>query len=107
VMKFFSCLVFFALLALAACSDRTELVGRYEASHSGLSGEVDVVMILGEDGTGKWEIEGEVLSFSWTVRSEGILVHTRDGAVVEGMVEGEDVRLDVPGIGKLLFVRGK
>jgi hypothetical protein len=106
-MKFFSCLLFFAFLTLAACSDRTELVGRYEASHSGLSGEVNVVMTLGEDGSGKWEIEGEILSFSWTARSGGVFVHTRDGAVVEGMVEGENVRLDVPGVGKLLFVRGK
>jgi len=97
-------LVFFAL---AACSSRAELVGRYEASHTGLSGQVDVVMVLGEDGSGKWEIEGEVLPFSWTVRPGGVLIHTRDGAVVEGLVEGDNVRLDVPGVGKLFFMRGK
>jgi len=34
-------------------------------------------------------------------------VHTRDGAVVEGVLEGDTMRLDVPGVGKLDFVRGK
>lgn len=106
-MRLFTRLLFFTILALAACSDRTEFVGRYEASHLGRSGQVDVVMVLGEDGSGKWEIDGEVLSFSWTVRPGVVTVHTRDGAVVEGMVEGDNVRLDVPGVGKLLFVRGK
>jgi len=107
VMRLLSRLLLFACLALAACSDRAELVGRYEASHEGLSGQVDVVMVLDEDGSGKWEIEGEVLSFSWSVRPGLVTVHTRDGAVVEGMVEGDNVRLDVPGVGTLLFVRGK
>ena len=107
MMRLFTRLLFFTILALAACSDRTEFVGRYEASHLGRSGQVDVVMVLGEDGSGKWEIDGEVLSFSWTVRPGVVTVHTRDGAVVEGMVEGDNVRLDVPGVGKLLFVRGK
>lgn len=100
-------LLLVSFLALAACSDRAQLVGRYDATHAGLSGQVDVVMVLGEDGSGKWEIEGEVLAFSWTVRSEGLAVHTRDGAVVEGTIEGDNVLLDVPGVGKLLFVRGK
>jgi hypothetical protein len=38
---------------------------------------------------------------------KGLTVHTRDGAVVEGTIQGDNVLLDVPGVGKLLFVRGK
>lgn len=102
--KIFACLV---LLVCLACSSRTDLAGRYAASHAGPAGPMEVVMVLGEDGSGKWEIEGEVLPFSWTVRPGMLNVHTRDGAVVEGTVEGGNVRLDVPGVGKLLFVRGK
>ena len=105
--RLLACFVLCTFLALAACTDRTELVGRYAASHVGLSGQVDVVMVLGEDGSGKWEIEGEVLQFSWSVRPGVVTVHTRDGAVVEGVIEGENVRLDVPGVGELFFVRGK
>jgi len=104
VKKIFPWLLFFLCLA---CSSRVDLAGRYEASHTGPSGPVDVVMVLGEDGSGKWEIEGEVLPFSWSVRPGVVNVHTRDGAVVEGVVEGGNVRLDVPGVGKLFFVRGK
>jgi hypothetical protein len=93
-----------ALLCLA-CSGPSDLPGRYEATHSGLSGPVGVIMVLGEDGSGKWEIGGEELPFSWSGQQAGVRVHTRDGAVVEGVLEGRDVRLDVPGAGKLLFVR--
>jgi hypothetical protein len=64
-------------------------------------------MTLAEDGSGKWEIEGEVLSFSWVVREGALNVHTRDGAVVEGVIEVGNIRLDVPGVGTLDFVRGK
>lgn len=55
----------------------------------------------------KWEIQGEVLPFSWTVRPGMLNVHTRDGAVVEGVVEGGNVRLDAGRRKAPFFVRGK
>ncbi len=100
-------LPFLMLLLCLSCSSRPDLAGRYEASHTGPSGPVNAVMTLAEDGSGKWEIEGEVLPFSWAVREGALNVHTRDGAVVEGVIDGGNVRLDVPGVGKLDFVRGK
>jgi hypothetical protein len=98
-------LAWLIVLLCLACSRPSDLSGRYEATYSGLSGPVQVVMILAADGSGKWEIEGEELPFSWFDQSGGVRVHTRDGAVVEGVQEGRDVRLDVPGVGKLFFVR--
>jgi len=100
-------LPFLMLLLCLSCSSRPDLAGRYEASHTGPSGPVNAVMTLAEDGSGKWEIEGEVLPFSWFADAGAINVHTRDGAVVEGVFEGDTMRLDVPGVGKLDFVRGK
>lgn len=98
-------MVWLMLLACLACTDRVDLVGHYEARHEGPAGPVKAVMVLAEDGSGKWEIGGEVLNFSWSAVPGGVRVHTRDGAVVEGVTEGGDVRLDVPGVGKLLFDR--
>jgi hypothetical protein len=88
-----------------SCAGPTDIAGRYEARHEGLSGPVDVVMLLGEDGAGKWEIGGEVLNFLWTPHEDGVRVHTRDGAVLDGARAGRNLRLDVPGVGKLLFER--
>ena len=93
------------LLACLSCSGRADLVGHYETRHEGPDGAVTVVMVLAEDGSGKWEIGGEALNFSWTPVADGVRVHTRDGAVVEGVLEDGDLRLDVPGVGKLLFAR--
>lgn len=98
---------YFLLFVCLACSSRNDLAGRYVALHPRPGGTVEAVMVLSEDGSGKWEIEGEVLPFSWSVRQGMLNVHTREGAVVEGTAEGGNVRLDVPGVGKLLFVRGK
>lgn len=98
-------MVWLMLLACLSCSGRTDLAGRYEARHEGPGGTVTAVMVLAEDGGGKWEIGGEVLNFSWTEASGGVHVHTRDGAVVEGALEGRDLLLDVPGVGKMLFAR--
>jgi len=100
-------LVCILLFVCLACSSRTDLAGRYLAQHQRPDGTVEVVMVLGEDGSGKWEIEGEALPFVWSVRQGMLNVHTKDGAVVVGAAEGGNVRLDVPGVGKLLFVRGK
>ncbi len=98
-------MVWLMLALCLACSNRTELDGRYEALHHGPGGKVAAVMTLADDGSGKWEIEGEVLPFSWSVTPGGLRVHTRDGAVIEGFIEGGAVRLDVPGVGMLLFRR--
>ena len=97
----------FALLLsmCLSCAAPTDLAGRYEARHEGLSGPVEVVMILGEDGAGKWEIGGEVLNFSWFPQADGVRVHTREGAVLDGAREGRNLRLDVPGVGRLIFER--
>lgn len=93
-----------AMLCLA-CSQGQDLAGSYTARYTGLSGPVGVIMVLGEDGSGKWEVEGEAVAFSWRARSGALTVHTREGAVLEGVVESGGLRLDVPGAGKLLFVR--
>ena len=97
---------FVLLLSMClSCAGPSDLAGRYEARHEGLSGSVVVVMVLGEDGAGKWEIGGEVLNFSWTPLEDGVRVHTRDGAVLDGARQGGNLRLDVPGVGKLFFER--
>lgn len=98
-------MIWLALALCLSCASGAELAGSYEARHESPGGAVVAVMVLGDDGSGKWEIGGEVLPFSWSAETGGLRVHTRDGAVVVGAVEGGDVRLDVPGVGKLLFRR--
>jgi len=102
VMKKLVCLA--ALVMCMACSGQPQIAGRYEASHSGLSGQVQVVMVLGEDGSGKWETGGELIHFSWTADAGAVSVHTREGAVIEGKTGGGRILLDVPGVGELQFV---
>lgn len=98
-------LVFFLVAVALGCSPLSDLPGAYQADHQGLNGKVRVVMVMAEDGSGKWEISGENVPFLWRERAGVVLIHTREGGVVEGQVESRGLRMDVPGVGKLLFVR--
>jgi hypothetical protein len=99
--------VWLLTLWLLACGGNAEISGDYAASHQGLSGPVDVRMTIEPDGNGRWEIGGENMPFLWSVRSGILTIHAREGAVVEGRREGDDLRVDVPGVGQVLFVRRK
>lgn len=102
--KFVLLLILFLSLS---CSRPSDLAGNYSASHNGLSGKVEIGMRLVEDGSGKWEIGGEELGFTWSERSGLLLIHTREGGVVEVRVEGDALRMDVPGVGLVVFARLK
>lgn len=99
--------IWLVVLFLAACGGAENVSGDYAASHQGLSGQVDVRMTIEADGTGRWEIGGEHMQFVWTLRSGILTIHAREGAVVEGRREDDDLRVDVPGVGQVLFVRRK
>lgn len=94
-------------LFLFACGGGVDISGEYAASHQGPSGPVDARMSIEADGNGRLEIGGEHMPFLWTLRSDVLTIHAREGAVVEGLREGDALRVDVPGVGKLLFVRRK
>lgn len=100
-------MTFLMVLFLCACGGAADISGDYAASHQGLSGPVDVRMTIAADGNGRWEIGGEHMPFLWSLRSEILTIHAREGAVVEGVREGDALRVDVPGVGALLFVRRK
>lgn len=93
------------LVVLTGCSRPADLAGGYEADHQGLSGQVRIVMTLADDGSGKWEVSGETMPFLWRERGGLLLIHTREGGVVEGRVESRGLRMDMPGVGTVLFVR--
>lgn len=94
-------------LLLCACGGGADIDGDYAAAYQGPAGPVDVRMSLKTDGKGLWEIDGEQMPFMWTMRSGVLTMHAREGAVVEGRRENDDLRVDVPGVGRLLFVRRK
>lgn len=95
-------LLFLLLLpAATACApDRDPLAGKYSASN----GDVEVELILGKDGKGTWSTDTDEISFKWSRRdSSRIWLHTVSGGVIEGTVEGSDIRLYLPGVAPLVF----
>lgn len=90
-----------------ACAGSDDISGNYGAAHQGPHGAVDVGMTIAADGSGRWEIGGESMPFVWTLHGEVLTIHAREGAVVEGRHEGQSLQVDVPGAGRLRFIRRK
>lgn len=94
-------------LALAAafapgCSDRDELVGKYEAA-AGQDGPV--VLVLEGNGEGEWRVQNQSVTFTWEALPREIRLHTKDGGVIAGRRQDQNILVDLPGVGEFVFTR--
>ncbi|MGE4191865.1 MAG: hypothetical protein AB7E51_00600 [Pseudodesulfovibrio sp.] len=94
-------LLLMLLPAFTACApDRDTLPGDYSARN----GEIEIRLRLGKDGKGVWSTDTDEIPFKWSRRDEGhIWLHTVAGGVIPGTIEGEDIRLTLPGVPPLVF----
>jgi hypothetical protein len=94
-----------AALGPASCGGSSPVAGRYEA----VRGEGDqgrtIVLELEEAGRGAWNADAESIAFKWDVRGTEVLLHTRGGGVIRAVIRGQDLVVDLPGVGELLFRR--
>lgn len=89
------------LPVFTACSpDQDSLAGKYSASN----GEIEIVLKLGKDGKGTWATDTDEIPFKWSRRDDGqIWLHAVAGGVIPGTVEGNAIRLTLPGVPPLVF----
>ena len=88
-------------LGLCACGAREDMVGSY---HAAGHGGVDVSLVLHEGGKGTWTTDEADVPLTWELKGDELWLHTRAGGVLSGVVEGGGVvRMDLPGVGELVF----
>jgi len=100
-------ILFMLLLGSAAysCGQGPDLQGRYEAVNPQHQGNV-VVLALRSAGKGSWTIEGEEVPIRWERRNQEIWLHHKGGAVIAGkLVEAGRIDVELPGLGRFLFLR--
>lgn len=85
------------LLAAACGPDRAELAGKYRAKGRAVSLELD------EDGRGVWRAGYDETVFKWSRKKGRIVLHTEEGGAFAGVAAQEGLRLDLPGVGEVLF----
>lgn len=67
-----------------------------------------VTLVLQEDGKGIWRTELDEAAFKWSVQGSRLVLHTRSGgAVAAPLPENDTLRLSLPGVGELVFIRSE
>ncbi len=98
-------LILCMLLALG-CPRGEDIKGRYVAEAGAESPAV--VLELKEEGKGGWVVEGVTAPFTWELRGQEVVLHTKSGGILAGALEHADsgerrITLDLPGVGRLVF----
>lgn len=89
-----------ALVLLFACGEEVQPKGVYHAQGSAAA----VSLELREGGKGIWVTEEEEVAFNWEVRDQELWLHTPAGGLIVGRFTPQGtLRIDLPGVGLLLF----
>lgn len=94
-------LVCLALVLGPACESKDKLVGTYTAQVKG--GEVR--LDLKASGAGLWIAGADEVPFSWHIKGGDLRIHTKEGGVIVGKIQGDSITIDLPGQKELLFKR--
>lgn len=87
------------------CDRHENIVGKYQSIAIGPQGKTAATLELQTNGKGMWFIETDNAPFRWTLHQKTIRLHTQAGGIIEGIIESERIRIDMPGTGIILFER--
>jgi hypothetical protein len=87
------------------CDRHENIVGKYQAVDPAAQDKLLATLALQANGKGMWSTETDNAPFRWNLHQKTIRLHTQAGGVIEGVIEGERIRIDMPGTGVILFER--
>jgi hypothetical protein len=90
-----------ALVVGSACESSDKYAGTYSAQ--GKTGEVR--MELKANGQGIWIAANQEVPFSWHIKGGDLRINTKEGGVIVGKIEGNAIKINLPGQKELLFKR--
>jgi len=82
-----------------ACESKDRVAGTYIAQ--GKSGEVQLE--LKSSGSGLWIAGTDEVPFSWHIKAGDLRINTKEGGVIVGKIQGDSIKIDLPGQKELLF----
>jgi len=87
------------------CDRHEKIIGKYQAVGAGLEGQTAATLELQANGKGIWSIETDNAPFRWDLHQNTIRLHTHAGGIIEGVIDGKHIRIEMPGAGVILFER--
>jgi hypothetical protein len=91
------------IILLASCGAKDQVAGNYRAEGQNQSGEIETVLDLKPNGEGSWKSGGEEIPFAWYLKGADLRINTKGGGVIVGDLEGDTIRLTLPGNKKMTF----
>lgn len=82
-----------------ACESKDKFAGTYTAQ---VKGE-EVRLELKTSGAGLWIAGTDEVPFSWHIKAGDLRIHTKEGGVIVGKIQGDSIKIDLPGQKELLF----
>lgn len=92
-------------LMLWQCDRQEVIVGTYHAVEANPQELAMATLELQPNGKGIWSIETDNASFRWNRRDNTLLLHTQAGGIIEGTIDGQTLRVEIPGTGVIVFKR--
>jgi hypothetical protein len=91
-------LIMFFCVFVSSCKSGEALEGRYEARNA--ASDSAIVLELKSDGKGSWSQNHENIDFGWEIRGSQILLHTKSGGVITGIITHDHIiEINLPGVG--------
>ena len=100
-------LVCFFLISTFACDSKERYAGTYSAHGEVSLKHSQTVVELKEDGQGLWQVLDEEVSFRWSVKGDEIRLHTEEGGVIIGKIQGDTLNITLPGAGSISFKKSQ
>lgn len=87
------------LAACPACESKDRYAGTYE-----VQGKAEEVRLeLKASGEGLWVSGSQEVSFSWYIKSGELRINTKEGGVIVGEIQGDTIKVNIPGKKEMVF----
>jgi hypothetical protein len=87
-----------------SCESREKVAGTYKAEDGISPAEKEVILELKENGEGTWARGRDETPFSWYLEAGDLRLNTKGGGVLVGKIQGDTIRISLPG-GKAVSFR--
>ena len=91
------------LACCLSCESKEKYAGTYEAKDM----PEEVRLELKAGGEGLWISGAQEVSFSWYIKSGELRINTKEGGVIVGVIQGDTIKVTIPGKKEMVFQRAR
>jgi hypothetical protein len=90
-------LLFLFVFIPHGCDSAKRYMGTYVAVSEGEPSQMETILELKGDDNGVWTTNEKEVPFRWSIKGEGIRLHTKEGGVITGKISDGIITVTLPG----------